>query len=116
MYLFNLSGHTPPRGSEEFDVIVNRDIPNIPPVPEAVARQAFELVNSLPQDVVREGGFEIILPGMTPLAAAVLAVIHSRYGQFPSIRFAVRQSDGTFKLSGRIDLQGLRLESSALRS
>lgn len=115
MYLFNLSGHTPPKGSEEFDVIVNRDIPNIAPTPEAVARQAFELVDSLPQEALREGGFEVILPGMTPLAAAVLAVIHGRYGQFPAIRFAVRQADGTFRLSGRIDLQQVRMDGRAGR-
>jgi len=115
MYLFNLSGHTPPKGSEEFDVIINRDIPNIPPTPEAIARQAFELVESLPQEVLRQGGFEVILPGMTPLAGATLAVIHGRYGQFPAIRFAVRQSDGTFKLSGRIDLQEIRMGGRAGR-
>lgn len=112
-YLFNLSGHSVPPTNNKFDVIVNRDYPNIPPFPEAIRRQAVKLVDSLPQDVLERGDFEVILPGMTPLAAAVIAVIESRRGALPCIRFAVKQPDGTYRLSGRIDLQQIRAEGQS---
>ncbi|SMB96736.1 hypothetical protein SAMN00808754_1621 [Thermanaeromonas toyohensis ToBE] len=115
MYLFNLSGHSVPAKNERYDVIINRDYPTIPPVPRAIRKQAIELVDSLPRDVLERGDFEVILPGMTPLAAAVIAVLDNRCGALPCIRFAVKQADGTYRLSGPINLQRIRTEGQSKR-
>ncbi|MGI9862720.1 CRISPR-associated protein Csx15 [Moorella naiadis] len=109
MVLFNLSGHTPPGGSEIYEQIVNITIPNIPVTNEGITNFAKKILKTLPQYTMEKGEFEVILPGMTPLAAVVLAMLHGQYGQFPIIRFAVRQPNGTFKLSEPLDLQEVRL-------
>lgn len=110
--LFNLSGHPAPMGSPEDTVTV--PVPNVVMAPDKISEAATVLVDTLPEDVVARGQYEVILPGMTPLAAAVLAVLHGRTGCFPMIRFSSRR-DGGFVLSEPLDLQNLRLAARESR-
>lgn len=110
--LFNLSGHPAPVGSPE-DVITLA-IPNVVMSPEKIAEAAKALVDQLPEDIVARGQYEVLLPGMAPLAAAVLAVLHGRSGFFPAIRFSVRRDEG-FVISEPLDLQDLRLAAREKR-
>lgn len=110
--LFNLSGHPAPIGSPEGTITI--PIPNVTMTPEKIAEAAEALVDQLPDDIVTRGQYEVMLPGMTPLAAAVLAVLHGRTGCFPVIRFSVRRNGG-FVLSEPLDLQNLRLAARERR-
>ncbi len=111
MVLFNLSGHTPPDGSNIYDQIYNVTIPNISLEAKSIIFFAKKALSTLPQEILERGDFEIILPGMTPLAATVLAMIHGQYGQFPIIRYALKAEGGMFKLSEPIDLQEVRVKA-----
>lgn len=109
MLLVNLSGHPAPRGSEGFEVF---DVPvaNVPVSAEGIAAAATDLVGGVlatHREEVMRREFQVILPGMTPLAAAVLAQLHGVAGHFPAIRFAVKGETG-FRLSEPMDLQALR--------
>jgi hypothetical protein len=115
MVLFNLSGHTPPEGSEIYEQIINVTIPNIPVNNESIVGYAKKIIKTLPKYNLERGDFEVLLPGMTPLAAVILAMIHGKYGQFPIIRYGVRQPNGTFKLSEALDLQEVRLAARGER-
>lgn len=50
----------------------------------------------------------IALPGLSPLASIVLAVIHGLTGQFPQVQPLIRQADGSFVAGNPLDLQSLR--------
>lgn len=55
---------------------------------------------------------EIILPGMAPAAAVLLAEWHGRYGSFPTIRWSVRGPSGfAWPETAKADLQALRLDA-----
>ena len=51
---------------------------------------------------------------MTPLASAVLALLHGVAGHFPVIRFAVKTETG-YVLSDPLDLQLLRVSAREIR-
>lgn len=110
MYLLNLSGHPVPQCEYEFEQVVNVPITNVDMSVDGIQRAAFDIVAQLPLQQVMTGQCEIILPGLTPLAAAVLAILHGISGIFLPIRFAVRTENG-FTLSDRLDLFQLRLSA-----
>lgn len=45
-------------------------------------------------DLLEGGAAEVILPGMAPAAALLLAEWHGQFGGFPRIAWAVRGDDG----------------------
>lgn len=54
----------------------------------------------------------VILPGMAPAAAVLLAEWHGRYGSFPTIRWAVRGATGfVWPETAKADLQTVRLDA-----
>lgn len=55
-----------------------------------------EIILALPQreELLRGAAAEIVLPGMSPAVAAVLAEWLGQFGSLPSIRWAVRGSGG----------------------
>ncbi len=112
--LFNLSGHPTPPGAEELEVI-SLPSPNVELTPASIQQAALETVKSLPLDVVATGNYEVMLPGLTPLAIALMVVLHGVSGHFPRVRFAVRGEQG-FKLHEESwDLMALRLSARELR-
>lgn len=116
MLLVNLSGHPAPRGSEAFAVC---DVPvaNVPVSARGVAAAATDLLGKVlaaHREEVMRGEYQVLLPGMTPLAAAVLALLHGVAGHFPAIRFAVKGETG-FRLSEPMDLQALRTSAREIR-
>ena len=50
----------------------------------------------------------VALPGLAPLAAIVVAVIHGLSGQFPKTQPLLRNADGTFSPGPILDLQNIR--------
>lgn len=50
----------------------------------------------------------IALPGLAPLSAVVLTVLHGMTGQFPIVQPLVRGEDGAFVPGPVMDLQGVR--------
>jgi len=61
----------------------------------------------------RAGRITLVLPGLSTLAAVILAAWHGAYGYFPRIRWYVRDSKtGAFSLSTKhIDLQQIRYDA-----
>lgn len=114
-----MSGHPAPKGAtEEFETVVDVPVPNAPFTSRGIATTAGALVAEAEKasgGAVAWGDFEVMLPGLTPLAAAVLACLHGKSGAFPSVRFAVR-TDGGFVLSDPLDLFTLRLSARARRT
>lgn len=114
MLLINMSGHPAPKGAERFDRVIDIPVPKASLTPEGVQNAAEDLVaraEAAAGDDFRAGRFELLLPGLTPLTAAVLAVVHGRVGYLPVIRYAVHEDgpDGrVYFLGGPIDLHALR--------
>lgn len=99
----NLSGHANAAleaAGFAFPGVLHVD-PADPSLPQKVTAFLAPLVSS--GDVVT-----VALPGMTQLAALVLAVIHGLSGQFPTVQPLVRAEDGQFAPGPTTDLQALR--------
>ncbi|MGB9886491.1 MAG: CRISPR-associated protein Csx15 [Moorellales bacterium] len=119
LYLINFSGHPAPRGAEGFLVV---DVPSpsksAPLVPE-VAAAALEMLGRTEEDpaaaeALRRGEAQLILPGYSPLATALVAAAAGRMGRLPSVRWGIRRRN-SYVLSAPLDLQGLRNRMRANR-
>lgn len=113
--IFNASGH-PIASSDTVEVVDSVAIPNIDlGNPQAVIDAAMEIAEEAGLHVLE--GCYIALPGMSVLAAAVLAAIHGKAGQFPKIAYAVRGDDGVFRFGAgqEIDLWRVRMDARAER-
>lgn len=51
---------------------------------------------------------QVVLPGLSPLAALVIAAIHGMTGSFPVVVPMIRQADGSFLPGEGWDLQQIR--------
>lgn len=114
--LFNMSGH--PLANGMLKKVKNYTVVDIP-IPNVDLSTPKKLVNSIIQlmapmfEYTRElktGEYEILFPGMSPLAIAVLTTLHGLSGHFPTFRWTYRTEDG-FALSDKMDLQKIRLEA-----
>jgi len=97
MILLNFSGHPAPRGTEDMEVI---DIPLViaNPLPSEVSAKARAVVDMACKDEkVREciarGEYQVLLPGYSPLAAALISELAGRTGRLPTVRWAIRRKD-----------------------
>jgi len=84
--------------------------------PEALSRTTLEWFRDEwakltvdDQDAVRRGKVEVILPGLAPAAAVVLAAVHGLAGHFVSIRWYIRNPDGSWSVSNSLALQPVRI-------
>lgn len=118
MILLNFSGHPAPRGSEEMNVY---DIPPViaNPMPAEVNKKVQELVehaceNGKVKEAVERGEYQVLLPGYSPLAAALISELAGRTGRLPTIRWAVRRRD-KYYLSPPCRLQANRTAARARR-
>ena len=122
MLLINCSGHPAPMidvDGNDIDLdVVDIDVPNLD-IPNASFQDvAHDLMNDIldnvDKDVLMRGNFQVMLPGLTPLAVSLLTLLHGFIGHFPSVRSSVRV-DGGFRLSDPIDLFQVRLDGRDLR-
>lgn len=116
--LFNLSGHPVPAGADEFEVLDAGVVPNVDMTDsQSIPTAATEIVSQLPKDVLSKGNFTVVLPGLTPLAVAIVTVLHGVSGGFNfRVAYSVREQDGAFRLIDQpLDLFQIRLDSRELR-
>jgi hypothetical protein len=111
MKVVNLSGH--PITDASVEVIEGPVVGNVKMDDPSSVEDA---ANKLAQVAAQHEGVPVVLPGMAPLAAAVLAKIHGRTGSFPTIRWAVRV-DGAFVFTEAavLDLHTVRTEARLTR-
>ena len=95
------------------------------PMATAAALVAFvrAALMALPgrEALLRGGPAELVLPGMAPAAAVLLAEWHGQFGGFPAIRWASKEAGCSFsKFSWtddkRLDLDNLREEARTARA
>jgi hypothetical protein len=113
MLVFNASGHPIKQGGIE--VVGEAQIPNVDLTdPQAVASVAQDIADAAEPHV--SGGVPIALPGMSVLAAHVLACIHGLVGHWPDIVWSCR-IDGRFVWSDefRADLHDVRTDQRTRR-
>lgn len=118
MILLNFSGHPAPRGSEQMDVV---DFPPVisNPTPAEINKKAQELAslackNKKIQEAVLRGEYHILLPGYSPLAAALISELAGRTGRLPTVRWGMRRRD-KYYLSPPCCLQATRTGAKAKR-
>ncbi len=120
MLLLNFSGHPAPRGTDKdkMDVI---DLPPVitNPLPIEVNKSVQTLVDEACNDEkVREaivrGEYQVLLPGYSPLAAALISELAGRTGRLPTVRWGVRRRD-KYYLSPPCRLQANRTAARARR-
>lgn len=72
---------------------------NLPTDGGGLAATMRETLLALPgrEELLKGAQAEVILPGLAHAAAAVLAEWHGQFGGFPTIRWAVRGTGGTFE-------------------
>ena len=115
MIHINFSGH--PISGWEIAPLVGV---NLPPEAEKARALIRHVIGQLPEPARRaleEGAAaEIVLPGLSWVAALLLAEWHGRFGSFPRIRWAVRGSQGfTWPEEAGADLQEVREEARGRR-
>ena len=116
MVTLNLSGHPVPWSKNSPLVGVNLDLGD----PELLVDQLQLALEIMPADFysrLRSGETVVVaLPGMTPAAAAVLAILHGLTGHWPQVRWAVRGADG-FEWPEQcvLDLDAVRLDARTMR-
>ena len=106
MEKYNFSGH-PVAGFEVAPLVGV----NLPTDGEALRRYVRELISTLPgRDRLLAGApVEVILPGLSWAAGAVMAEWHGQFGSFPTIRWSVRGEGGfVWPDTARTDLQDVR--------
>ena len=98
MFRFNFSGH-PVRG---FDIAPFFGT-EFPTAGEELQQVMREILLALPhrKDLLAGEIAEVILPGLSQAAAILLAEWHGQYGNFPRIRWAVREGTSLNILSKR---------------
>lgn len=112
MYLVNFSGHPAPRGAESFAVVEAALPSKSAPVAPEVAAAALEMLaqiekNPAVAEALRRGEAQLVLPGYSPLATALVAAAAGRMGRLPSVRWGIRRRN-KYVLSAPLDLQELR--------
>ena len=114
MYLINFSGH-PIKGADADPLVgVNLPLNDGDQLVAAIQREvrALPMFNELAAGQIAE----IVLPGMAPAAAAVLAVWQGAFGSLPTIRYMVRGKEGFTFLPGTIiDLAVVRTAARTMR-
>ncbi|MES2087949.1 MAG: CRISPR-associated protein Csx15 [Patescibacteria group bacterium] len=113
MIKINFSGH-PVAG---FDVapLVGA---NLPFEAATLAETVRELILALPgrDELLKGAKAEIILPGLGSAVAVLLAEWHGQFGNWPSIRWAVRGEKGfTWPDEARVDLNSVRESARTAR-
>lgn len=112
----NFSGH--PVEGNDIAPLVGVNLPM--EAGEALVASIKEALDALPvalQEQLKKGFIpSIILPGMAPAAAILLAEWHGRYGSFPRIAWAVRGPEGfAWPEEATADLSGLREQARLQR-
>lgn len=90
------------------------------PAQMSLAQAAWNLVDQVGLDGTAWQGrpILIVVPGLAPLAACLLAELHGRCGYFPAcvvIRPDPKGMPGTFVVAEVLDLQGVRYRSREQR-
>jgi hypothetical protein len=111
LYLVNFSGHPAPHGAEIFPV-VEISPPKAAPVAPEVAAAALKMLAQIEEDpavaeALRRGEVQLVLPGYSPLATALVAAAAGRMGRLPSVRWGIRRRN-KYVLSAPLDLQEIR--------
>lgn len=107
----NFSGH--PVAGFELAPWVGKNLP-VEADPAPLRAAVREALAGLSCDAALKAGApaEIVLPGMAPAAAMLLAEWHGRYGSFPTIRWSVRGPGGfAWPETAKADLQSVRLDA-----
>tara|TARA_B100002003_G_C14013261_1_gene488865 strand:- start:259 stop:606 length:348 start_codon:yes stop_codon:yes gene_type:complete len=95
MVSINFSGH--PVAGVELAPLVGANLPLVEG--QELSATMRELLLALPEReaLLRGAAAEIILPGMSPAVAVLLAEWVGQFGVFPRIRWAVRGDSGSFE-------------------
>lgn len=118
--LFNISGHPLPENPKGY---VTVDI-QVPTADLSTPEKVIDLVKTLLAlpykdhlDPLMKGEYEVVLPGMSIVAAVSIAILHGIGGHFPTLRWTYPDptEKGKFKLSKPFDLQKLRIDSREAR-
>jgi hypothetical protein len=118
MILLNFSGHPAPRGTEEMDVV---DIPPViaNPTPAEINKKVQALVDQVCEDknvkeAIARGEYQVLLPGYSPLATALMAELAGRTGRLPTVRWGIRRRE-KFYISSPCQLQAQRTAARVRR-
>lgn len=119
MILLNFSGHPAPKGADEMEII---DFPPViaNPMPKDVNEKVKDLVDKACQSekirqAIETGEYQILLPGYSPLTAALISELAGRSGRLPTVRWAVRRRD-KYYISPPCRLQANRTAARAKRT
>jgi hypothetical protein len=113
----NFSGH--PAKGFKIDPLVGVNLPmnGVEELLKAVKGCLDSLPEEVKQSLYEGAKAEIILPGMAPATALLLAEYHGRFGNFPIIRWAIRDTDGfVWPVQAMGDLQSIRQEARTARA
>lgn len=82
---------------------------------EELSEYVREIILALPQreELLCGAAAELVLPGMTPAVAVVLAEWVGQFGSFPRIRWAVRGESGSFEWPDSCSLSLAEVRESA---
>jgi hypothetical protein len=119
-YLINMSGHplsdiAKKTAKNNFDSIIDIPVPNVELSSTNINKfvdDNMELMkkNKTLSKAIMTLDYAVILPGMTPIATAILSALHGASGNFPKIAFLKKNSEGIFDFGEIIDIQEIRLK------
>lgn len=115
MHKYNFSGH--PIEGMDLAPFIGVNLPN---EADALVMIIREILLHLPyrESLLRGEAAEVVLPGLSPAAAIFLAEWHGQFGNWPSIRWAVKREQGGFAYpnSATADLNEVRANARVARS
>jgi len=114
MHKINFSGH--PVAGFDLAPLVGANLPLVEGQDLSAALR--EILLALPgrEDLLRGCAAEIVLPGMSPAVAALLAEWVGQFGFLPRIRWAVRGTGGSFEWPDSATLNLAEVRESARTS
>jgi len=120
--LVNFSGHPLPEAAQKSlgkkYEIVDYEVPNLDVTSsKALVNSTISLMATFVGEhsaKIKTGDFEIVFPGLSPVAIMVLTTLHGFSGHFPKFRWTYRTDNG-FAVSEALDLQKIRLDARADR-
>ena len=93
---------------------------NLPNEANALVMTIREILLHLPyrESLLRGEAAEVVLPGLSAAAAIFLAEWHGQFGNWPSIRWAVKKEEGGFAYppTAMADLNEVRANARIARS